>query len=160
MTRHEIILAEITHNMEISHSGLSTKRCRAQSQTHSHSCLLVAMQTHHPRREVSSPPPDLLPHLTTWQSFLEQRCQKGDHHQRRSPGFTSGQMPERDCWIPASDSNKQSALLSTLKHGPQPSSALLSSFASYPPLFLWIKSIESLCHSSPLFLSFPSQSWA
>lgn len=41
----------------------------------------------------------------------------------------------------------------------QPCPCLLSCFASYPILFLWINPL-SLCHSSPLFLSFPALPWA
>lgn len=98
-----------------------------------------------------------LPHLTTWQSFCEKCCQKGDHYQGRSPGFKSGQM-QRDC---AEFLHKQSPLLRTLMDGPQPSPIP----ASYLALPLILSSSSGLIHwvpvtLLPLFLSFPSLPWA
>lgn len=107
---------------------------------------------------LNSPPPALPSHLTTWQSLFEKCCRK----RRPLPGEelwlevrSNAQKKPQLCRIPSWDSN------TALMDGPtaQPCPCLLSCFAFYPLLFLWINPL-SLCHSTPLFLSFPSLSWA
>lgn len=71
------------------------------------------------------------------------------------PGFHSGQVPKRDCagfLHETPISNHHPSVHWRMDHSPAPSLCLLSSFASYPLLFLRIKSTESLSLSSSLLL--------
>lgn len=103
--------------------------------------------------------------LLTWQ--LGNASLKNAAKGRPLPGggvLASSQVRcqrEPECWIPPWDSSKQSALLHALMDGPQPSPVP----ASYLALPLILSSSSglnplSLCHSTPLFLYFPSLSWA
>lgn len=137
----------------MSHSGFKAPSCTKPNTPAE--WKLVAMQTHS-QRELNSPLPALPPHLTTWQSFCGKCCQKRDHYQGRGgPGFNSGQMPKRECaefLHKTPISNHHPSVHWRMDHSPALSLCLLSSFASYPLLFLRIKSTESLSLSSSLLL--------
>lgn len=110
------------------------------------------MQTHYPP-EVNSPPPALRPHLTTWQSFNGICCQRGNHYKEEGSGFKSGEMPKRDRAEFLHEnpiSNHRPSARWRMDHSPALSLCLLSCLASYPPLFLRIKSTECLSLTASL----------
>lgn len=115
-----------------------------------HFTLSTKLRSKHIVSVISSPLPASPPHLTTWQSFSGEHRRNGDDYQGRSPGIKSGQMQksqERETVLNSS-MRLQGAITTPLCTDgwttAQPRPCLLSCFTSYPLLFLWIKSTESV----------------